>query len=431
MGFFNGRITYDTIKEAYDKANKNFNPKGYNVDTKEPSRLALSSKLYYKFLAMNSTSISKTTRLSNGRYFLEVMKSNGDYSRRNGKTADSVKAHIEFARDILRRNNNNRWSIVGVFVDVYKCLSDIKWKEAFRLAIDYCRKHTEDETICTAYKQLYSTLVVSIETMLLRIVDIEYSLAYGMSDEEAIANVQYENTTYMNKVVIPCISIISLMQNTPNPANIVKQTIIGEDKRNKSQETYGPYISMKSEEGTAAFLDTMKKAAPSIASTGIGALLAIGGGITAGVLKKHDAPKPAVGIALAISALGALWFAFTIIPTIRTINYYFAISKVDVEKEIMLYNEIISNNILALEDKYNNMKDGPEKDKLAHVIEKQKQMYEESKAKLDQERAATEADDYAIETAMNDDEDEANQDVESSHGDDDSSDEDDGFDLII
>ena len=140
----------------------------------------------------------------------------------------------------------------------------------------------------------------------------------------------------------------------------------------------------------------------------------------------------AAGVAFIVGVIGTLWFIFTIIPSIRIILYYSAIAKINVQKELALHEEMLSNNIATLKQKYNEMRDGPEKEKLSEVIAKQQQMYEDLLAKIKNMSSDNYNDDTATDNALSTDESEADKEAEDKGKDTNTDGDDtDTFDVLI
>jgi hypothetical protein len=146
---------FKTIKEIYDKADKNFNPKNHKIDTKDPNAQIFTSKVYFKFLSMNNKTISKALKQGNPEYYKLLDETNGDYSRRKGgKIPEQIRDHVDWAKEMIRGNSTLKYSILGIFVDTYSLLNDLKWRAAFKLAFDYCRKNGDNRTITAAVKSI-------------------------------------------------------------------------------------------------------------------------------------------------------------------------------------------------------------------------------------------------------------------------------------
>lgn len=423
------KYDFGEIKSIYQNAESTF--KAQNVNTKEPNKMAFTSKLYYKFLAVNNESIEKgLNNPTNKQYYNDILKSEGNYSRRPGNIGQNIIQHVDYCKHLISKSNMSdiKYSILGIFVDVNTLLNNESWKRAFKLSIDYEKKHRSSETICSAYKSLYVMSVMVMENLLMRVCDVEYEISHGIKPVEAIMHVQNKNAIYMQKVVEPMINLVVMMQKTPNPVNVVMQTINGESKNHRSTESSSPYTIQERMSIESAWIDTLKGSIPYIGASTVALGATVAGGVIAhkGSANNNNSMKWG-GIALML--LGALWFAFTIIPNIRMICYYYSISKVNMSKELELYAEMIKNNIADLKEKYENMSDGPEKEKLAQVIANQEKMYNDAKAKLDKEHSANE-DAQKMDTSMSEDEEEIDDTIndESVYGDEESSSGDDSSD---
>ena len=447
--------TYDfnAIKAIYDKADKNFNPKNHKVDNKDPSPQVFTSKVYFKFLSMNNKTISKALKTANPEYYKLLEDTNGDYSRRKGgHIAEQIKAHVDWAKELVRIYPNLKYSILGTFVDVYSILSDLRWRAAFKLAFDFCRKNGDNRTIAAAIKSLYFAMVISCETTVLKLIELEYMISLGNTPENAVLQLQTRYAVFMKKSIVPSINLFVLLKNINDPTSYVKSVINGETKAKKSTENFTVPMykdkATKSMEG--AFFDTMKAAGGAIANIAASGLAAVGGFIAAantgaaGIgLGKAAAGAAAItggsfgagGAAFVVGVIGTLWFIFTIIPSIRIILYYAAISKVNVQKELALHEEMLSNNIATLKEKYDNMKAGEAKDKLGAVIEKQQKMYEDLLAKIKNMSSDNYNDDTAVDNALSTDESESDKEADKAgtdtNADGDVEDVGDGFSVLI
>ena len=438
---------FKTIKEIYDKANKNFNPKAHKLDAKDPNPQFFTSKLYFKFLSMNNKMISRALKKGNPEYYNLLNETNGDYSRRKGgHVTEELQEHVSWCKGQIRVNPTLKYSIVGVFCDVYELLKDLRWRAAFKLSFDYCRKHGDNKTIAAAIKSLYFAMAISCETMFLKIIELEYSISVGETIEQAALSLQNRYAVFMKKSVIPSINLYVLMSNIQDPLSYVKSVITGEDKAKRATENFT--IPMYKEEGVksveGALFDTMKSAGGAIANIAASGIAAIAGFASAGAT--HTSIGTVTGLVTGGSALtggalgfiigviGALWFIFTIIPSIRIIIYYAAISKINVQKELALHEEMLANNIAVLKARYDGMKDGEAKQKLGETIKKQQKMYEDLLAKINNMASDNYSDDTATDNALSTDESEADKEAETlgtdTNTDGDSSDGD-SFDVLI
>lgn len=428
-------IDFKAIEEVYTKAEKNFNPTKSKVENKEPNRSVFTSKIYYKFLSMNNKTLTKLFK-TNPEYFKIICDTNGDYSRRKGgNISENALAHYNWVKEQIRKNSILKYSILQVFVDTYDILKDLKWKAAFKLAFDYCRKNSDYNNLISGIKSLYFALVISFESMLLKVIEIEYNVSYGKDMKTIVLELQDKYYTFMKKSVIPTINLTTLMRNTKDPNQCIKTLIIGEDKKKKSSESgILMYKSSETRSQEGAWFDTMKHASGSIMAIAIGGL-AIAGGITAGVLSSG-----AIVAGLLIAG-GSLWLLIVTIPSVRLIIYYNAIANINLLKELKLQEEMLNNNIAILTEKYNNMKDGPEKEKLKDVIDKQKSFYEDIQAEIKAKSSSNVAEDEASDAELSKDEEDADKEANNngdntntdgdSNSDDSDSSNDGGFDVLI
>lgn len=427
------------IKEAYDKADKGFNPTRHKVDNKDPNPRAYTSKLYFKFLAINNKTITKALKSTNAEYYKAIVDTNGDYSRRKGgNLPEQIRAHVDWARDMIGRDATLKYSILGVFCDTYDLLNDLRWRAAFKLAFDYCRRNGDNKTIVAAIKSLYFALVISCETTFMKVIEAEYYVSLGNTPVNAVLNVHEKYYTFMKKNILPTINVITLLRNTKDPITYVKSYINGENKAKRATENFS--VPMYKDEATKSaegvIFDTMKASGGAIANiaasgltSGFGIASVIGSAKAGAALAIGSNP---VGWILAI--VGSLWFIITLIPSIRIIIYYAMISKTNVQKELKLHSEILGNNIAMLKEKYDNMSPGAEKDKLGEVIKKQQSMYEDLLAKMKNETSGNYNDDAAVDSELDGDESDADKEAEDKGNDvDDNNDgnSDDDFSVLI
>lgn len=428
-------MDFRAIEEVYAKAEKNFNPTKSKVENKEPSRSIFTSKVYYKFLSMNNKTLNKLFK-TNPEYFKIISDTNGDYSRRKGgNISENALAHYNWVKEQIRKNSILKNSILQVFIDTYDILKDLKWKAAFKLSFDYCKKNSDYSNLVSGIKSLYFALVISFESMLLKVIEIEYNVSYGKDMQTIVLELQDKYYTYMKKSVIPTINLTTLMRNTKDPNQCIKTLIVGEDKKKKSTESGIPvYKSPETRSQEGAWFDTMKHASGSIAAIAVGGLV-VAGGIVSGVLGAG-----AITAGLLIAG-GSLWLLIVTIPSVRLIIYYNAIANINLQKELKLQEEMLNNNIAVLIERYNNMKDGPEKEKLKEVIDKQKEFYEDIQAKLKAKSEGNAAEDAASDAELSKDEEDADTeadkngdstDTDGNDSDDNSgSSNDGGFDVLI
>lgn len=431
-------FSFKDIKDVYDKADKNFNPKKKGLDgNKDVNPMAFSSRIYFKFLAMSSKTINKALRSNNVDYYKIIEETNGDYSRRRGgDIAAQLKSHVDWSNDTIGKYPATRYSLLGVFIDVYSILSDMKWRAAFKLAFDYCKKNGDNKTIISAIKNLYFGMVVSCETTLLKVIELEYDIAMGIQVEEALLQLQNKYYTFMKKNIIPTINLYTLMKNINDPIQYVKNIITGETKAKKATEnfTVPMYIDENTRSIEGRLWDTVKHSGGAItniiASSGTtalgtaGAVAGIGGGIAIG-------STLTIPFAAIIAVIGALWFIFTILPSIRIIIYYAMISKTNIQKELKLNEEMLKNNIAELQAKFNSMRDGPEKEKLGTIIEKQKKYYEEILKKIEDNNNNSYNDDVATDNELDKDDADSDKEAEQAAEDSGNSSDDDDFNVMI
>lgn len=367
MGFFTKIKKYEPedIKKMYENAERHFNPQKAGGNNREPSPGAFTSKLYFKFLSLNYKTIQKAMSGSNKDYIHNLDKTSGDYSRRPGPFYDSIKESISWINDIIKLNPRMKYSILGVYKDIFEALNDNYWRQAFKLAFDYSKNTGDKKTISSGYKTLYYSLVIALETLVGAVVD--FQLRYSLDGKDPVHHVvaiHYELPKgYMDKVVNAAINLVTLMKNTKDPVSYVKNLIKGENNAIKNKESLG-FIedeNAKACEGLFSKAFGENKFLWAIVATGFTAL-AIGGGI---------------GIFAFVLVL-----VFCIVPCCRHIIYYVGITGIDLQKQSELNAEMLSNNIKALQEKLMNSDNDKEREKLSLVIEKQTKALNELKEKL-------------------------------------------------
>lgn len=410
MLFKNKYSTLD-IKKHYENADKNFNMKTVKTSDKIPDKSVYMTKLFYKLYSVNNKAIEKLKKSKSATHLAEIDSTKGDYSRRKGNIGESVKAMYDWSLLVIKENKDLKYSLFGVFCDTYDNLFNLKWRGAWKVAYNY--KSDNVKSLANSFKMMYWSECYLLETLLIKLSMVSYKMYTGLSAEEAVTEIEYQDSAYMDKVVLPGINLNTLISTSKDPLKMIKDYIAGEKQAVKAQENFESIN--KSEE--SVFLDTIKKTGGNlimllgILVTGItGAVTLIGGGTVVG------------GIVLITSVI---IFIVVLIPTIRSIIYYAYESQVDLVKELELNKEILENNIILLKEKRDRMADGPNKEKLNDIISRQEEYFK----KLEEKIAKNKIDGDTCEYSMNNDEHEANEETDESYDDDDDSDGDFSIDI--
>lgn len=410
---FKNKYSTSDIKKHYENADKNFNMKSVKSTDKVPDKSVYMTKLFYKLYAVNNKAIEKLKKSKSATHLVEIESTKGDYSRRKGNIGESAKAMYDWARIIIKENKELQYSLFGVYCDTYNNLFDLRWRGAWKAAYDYKSKNTR--SLASSFKMMYWTECYILETLLIKLSTVSYKMYTGLSATDAVTEVAYQDSAYMDKVVLPGINLNTLISSTKDPLKMIKDFISGEKQTVKAQENYEEII--KSEEGI--FWDTVKKSGGNIVML----LTLVVTGIS-GVIALLSGGSIVIGAAVLITSVIA--FIVVLIPTIRSVIYYAYESQVDLVKELELNKEILENNIEILKEKRDRLSDGPEKEKLNDIISRQEEYFK----KLEDRISKYKIDGDSCEYSMNNDESEANEEV-NNYEDSSSSDSDGDFSIDI
>ena len=410
---FKNKYSTSDIKKHYEEADKNFNMKNAKASDKIPDKSVYMTKLFYKLYAVNNKAIEKLKKSKSATHLVEIDSTKGDYSRRKGNIGESAKAMYDWARKNIKENKDLQYSLFGAYCDTYDNLFNLKWRSAWKAAYDYKTDNTK--SLASSFKMMYWSECYLLETLLIKLSMVSYKMYTGLSAVDAVTEVSYQDSAYMDKVVLPGINLNTLISSAKDPLKMIKDYIAGEKQSVKAQENFEQIV--KSEEGV--FLDTIKKTGGNL----IMLLALIATGITGFITLIGS--STVVGAAILITSV--VIFIIVLIPTIRSIVYYAYESQVDLVKELELNKEILENNIEVLKEKRNRLADGPEKEKLSLIISRQEEYYK----KLEDKIASKKIDGDVCEYSMNNDESEANEEVDNNYNDSSSDDDDDGGDFSI
>ena len=398
---FGNRYDIASMKKIFDKAESNFNLTKTKATDKEPAPQTFRTKFWFKMYAMafkSAKKIEKNPRMS--IYYKQIMSTKGDYSRREKGVGEQVQATYDYFKGLVKDNPDLKYTICGVFCDTVDNLKDLKWRGAYKIAFDYDDKTAGAKSLAGSFKLMYWSLAFGAERLMLKLLGLEYEIASGNNPVDAALQIEYNDQTLMDKMVIPLINLNALTRSVKDPSKMIRTYITAEKKSEKSTESFAEMEErnpLTSEE--AAVFKAIGKAAGNV-----WLLVAEG---AAGVSASIAAATGALATPIGIAVIGVISIIFicTLIPTIRLIIYYSYSCEVDMVKELELNRELLENNIAILQEKYDNMKDGDEKTKLGEVIAKQKEMY----LALEKKIAKYSGDNSAVENDLDADESEADE----------------------
>ncbi len=396
---FGNKYDIASMKKLFDKAENNFNLTKTKATDKEPAPQTFRTKFWFKMYAMafkSAKKIEKNPKMS--MYYKQIISTKGDYSRREKGVGEQVQAAYEYFNRLIKDHPDLKYTMCGVFCDTVNNLKDLKWRSAYKIAFDYDDKIAGAKSLAGSFKLMYWSLAFGAERLMLKLLGLEYEIASGKDPVDAVLQIEYNDQTLMDKMVIPLINLNALTRSVKDPTKMIRSYISAEKSAEKSTESFAELEAknpLTSEE--AAVFKAIGKAAGNI-----WLLVAEG---AAGVSASIAAATGALATPISIAVIGVISIIFicTLIPTIRLIIYYSYSCEVDMVKELELNRELLENNIAILQEKYDNMKDGDEKIKLGEVITKQKDMYLDLEKKI----ANYTGDNYAVENDLDADESEA------------------------
>lgn len=424
---FGNKYDIASMKKLFDKAENNFNLTKTKATDKEPAPQTFRTKFWFKMYAMafkSAKKIEKNPKMS--MYYKQIISTKGDYSRREKGVGEQVQAAYEYFTRLIKDNPDLKYTMCGVFCDTVNNLKDLKWRGAYKIAFDYDDKTAGAKSLAGSFKLMYWSLAFGAERLMLKLLGLEYEIASGKNPVDAVLQIEYNDQTLMDKMVIPLINLNALTRSVKDPAKMIRTYISAEKSAEKSTESFSEMEArtpLTSEE--AAVFKAIGKAAGNIwllvaeGASGVAASIAAMSGVVA-------AP-----IGIAVIGVISIIFICTLIPTIRLIIYYSYSCEVDMVKELELNRELLENNIAILQEKYDNMSDGDEKTKLGEVIAKQKEMY----LALEKKIANYTGDNYAVENDLDADESEADNEATDNsttyNGDGDPTNDNDGYSIEI
>jgi hypothetical protein len=393
--FGNGNI-FNVIKKEYESDLKRLNRDVIDKmkGGKGNSLAFFNSRVYRVFTSSMFKVLNTLDKGKSRQYYNYLNQSAGDYSRRRGgNVAEQMKNHANFIENILKKekNDNLEYSLLGIFTDIYDILEDQKWKAAFKRAFSHVDKSGATNTIVTAFKMMYLALVITFETTGLKLLSFEYDLHTGIEAEQSISNIMTKYSSFMKSVAIPMIKVICICQNIKDPLSVVNELIKDEttanDMKKKAKEAGYPY---KPEENGLSAMESFRvgrmdnelfskskssESGPMMAI--IAAAKALSGGAGAAGAVSTAAGAAGAGAAANPVVMTILIFAAIVIllliavPVARLVIYWVNVKKVDIQKELEMQAELLSNNIVQLQEKLEKTSNKEERARLQNIINKQ------------------------------------------------------------
>jgi hypothetical protein len=304
-------------------------------------------------------------------------------------------SHAEFMDKFLKKTNNPnlRYSLLGIFVDIFKILTNQKWVSAFARAFSYVDKTGKTNTIISSFQVIYIALVIAFESIGLKMLSFEYDLYTGIDPEKSILNIMKTHSSFMKSVALPMIKVICVCLNIDEPLKMINELIHDEETvktaKKKAQEGGYPY---KSEENGLSTIESYKveladneftkshsksgESAGTQAALGIAAEI-ISGGVVLGTAAKIGTGTTFLGLALSpivgvvIMCTFILIMLFLAVPVARLVVYWVSVRKIDIQKELELQAELLNNNIVMLQEKLSKTTNKEERVRLQNIINKQ------------------------------------------------------------
>ena len=223
---FKNKYSTSDIKKHYEEADKNFNMKNAKASDKIPDKSVYMTKLFYKLYAVNNKAIEKLKKSKSATHLVEIDSTKGDYSRRKGNIGESAKAMYDWARKIIKENKELQYSLFGAYCDTYDNLFNLKWRSAWKAAYDYKTDNTK--SLASSFKMMYWSECYLLETLLIKLSMVSYKMYTGLSAVDAVTEVSYQDSAYMDKVVLPGINLNTLISSAKDPLKMIKDYIAGE-----------------------------------------------------------------------------------------------------------------------------------------------------------------------------------------------------------
>jgi hypothetical protein len=389
--FYKKRLNEDTITKL--KGGKG-NPLAF-----------FNSKIYRMVTRSMFKTLNSLEKGKNQQFYKYLNRSGGDYTKRtnDGSIYRQMESRVDFINDILKKssNKNLRYSLLGIYLDIWDILNDKKYISAFKRVFSHVDKTGATNTIITAFKMIYISLVITLETIGLKLLSFEYDLHTGLSPEQSILNIMNAHSSLMKSMVIPMIKIIVICQNIKDPLSAVNELIKDEntvkDAKKRARDSSYPYKaeengltpieSFKIEQMDNGLTASKKRSSESITLAAIASFFT------------SLATTVGVGATLNPIFVGVVIFAAIIllllisVPVARLVIYWVNVRKVDIQKELELQAELLNNNIIQLQEKLEKTSNKEERARLQNIINKQIEMLvklqEDIKKYLDDEYEAS------------------------------------------
>lgn len=354
------------IKEAYDTASKRYTVNPSDNKGKTPESF-YRSPMYKYLIGLNNKTIKRISSGPNKDYFKHIYITQGDYSKRKGYEGSiyqSMKSQTDYIIDYVKSNPALRYTILGVYCDLWALLNNDKWKMAFKKAFSLVGNGKKDSMV-ESFRLLYVSAVMAFESIAMKIVDFKFSIYSGVNPITAISNLQNSNSGIMKHIVIPAIDIVVLAMNTKIPMNIVDDMTKDENAGLKAAENWNPNSPSEvtlSEEGLIGdMFRFFGKHIPKLYK---------------GLMEKFPWVKWVAVVALVIAGIIA------IIPSTRSIIYFVSMQKSNFEENLEIQKELLENNISELKERLYKTSDPKERDRIQKIIDKQIDMKNNLEAKL-------------------------------------------------
>jgi hypothetical protein len=398
MNLFRGTIDFAVIKREYEAGLKKLNP---DVVTKMKGGKGnpvafFNSKAYRIFTVSMFKAIRALETGKSKQYYKYLNQSAGDYSKRKGGNVQrQMISHAEFISDFIKKSRNEKlkYSLLGIFTDMWEILKDPKWVSAFRRSFTHVVKNGESNSIITSFKMIYLALVIAFEMTGLKMLYFEYDVHTGIDPEKSILNIMKQHSSFMKGVILPVIKVICICKNIKNPLDTVNELIKDENTAKAAQKKAKKNgNSLDIPEGMTAveaykveMLDnSLKKKSTEVA--GAATLFAAFSSFFGTLGSSAAAPVTIVtttaagATALAPVASGILIFTAIVIlliiavPVARLIIYWMNVKKVDLQKELEMQAELLNNNIIQLQERLEKTSSEEERARLQNIINKQIEM---------------------------------------------------------
>jgi hypothetical protein len=394
MAIFNiGEINFKAIQKEYEECLRRFNPNTIrsNKGGKENPLAFYNSKIYKIMVSSIFRAINKLEKGRNKEYCKYVLESKGDYSKRKGgDVANQMANHASFIDDFLQKSNNPalRYSLLGIFVDIWHILKDPKWVSTFKRSFSYADRTGRTNTIASSFMMIYIALVITFELIGLKMLYFEYDVYSGIEPEKSVLNIMKTHSSFMKSVVLPMIKVVCICMNIKDPLKSINDIIKDEETvkaaKKKAQESGYPY---KSEENGLTVIESYKieqmdnqidkskeelgpMEAIKIISTVIAGGVSVGGAAAGLTIFGITSP---ILVAILLFSITII-FLLGSVPVARGIVYWVNVRKVDLQKELELQAELLNNNIISLQEKLEKTSSKEERARLQNIINKQIEM---------------------------------------------------------